>query len=254
MLSDARRQLHHAAQLATAFAISYLEHKPDDSHTNLEWVEAKSALASNELNGTRVLVGARSLTVDIGDDSFPLIGRTMSEAREWMSEKLSIMGFDGSRFTLSRHYEIPAHPVGDGAPFDANSGDLEQLSNSFSNAACLLGEYKSGNVNASEVRCWPHHFDIATLFTFPGGKSVGAGMEPGDDYYDEPYFYVNMSPSPAVSALSDSLKGVGGWHTRGWIGAVLLTSSITDEFAGQETQVREFMSSAIEASTKLVNG
>src|SRR4051812_30076366 len=37
-LSDARRQLHHAAQFATAAGISYLPARPDDSHTNLEWL------------------------------------------------------------------------------------------------------------------------------------------------------------------------------------------------------------------------
>ena len=53
-LSDARRQLHHAAQLATAFGISYLPKKPDDSHTNLEWIESNSALASNPLGENRI--------------------------------------------------------------------------------------------------------------------------------------------------------------------------------------------------------
>lgn len=252
-LSDAKRQLHHAAQLATAFAISYLAHKPDDSHTNLEWIESAGGFASNSLNGTRVLIVARDLTLEIGHEHFALVGKSLSEAVEWMREKLSAAGLDGARLTLARHYEIPAHAVADGAKFDANPGDLQQLSNIISNAAAVLGDISSSNSNASDVRCWPHHFDIATLLTFPGGKSVGAGMEPGDKYYDEPYFYVNMHPSPPAGGLPDLLRGGGQWHTREWIGAVLPSSRITDDPAAQEMQVREFLSSAIETGTRLAN-
>src|SRR5438270_12053367 len=46
-LVDARLQLHHAAQLVAGLGISYLPKRDDDSHTNLEWLPAFSALASN---------------------------------------------------------------------------------------------------------------------------------------------------------------------------------------------------------------
>jgi hypothetical protein len=41
---------------------------------------------------------------------------------------------------------------------------------------------------ASDVRCWPHHFDLATLFSFPTQNAdatgyVGAGLSPGDEYF-----------------------------------------------------------------------
>ena len=45
-LSDSRRQLHHAAQLATAAGISWLPAQADDSHTNLEWVQPLSGVSS----------------------------------------------------------------------------------------------------------------------------------------------------------------------------------------------------------------
>src|SRR5215467_12878183 len=50
-LVDARLQLHHAAQLATALGISYLPKRPDDSHTNLQWIDTLSALVSNAVPG-----------------------------------------------------------------------------------------------------------------------------------------------------------------------------------------------------------
>jgi hypothetical protein len=251
-LSDARRQLHHAAQLATAFGISYLEKKSDDSHTNLEWIDSARALASNEGKGARVLVRVHDLTIIIGDASFGLSGRTMNDAGNWIREQLSNLGFDPLRFTLKRHYEIPEHPVGSGSKFDANADDLEQLSRWYSNSATIFESVRASNVNASEVRCWPHHFDLGTLLTFDGGRSVGSGMEPGDTYYDEPYFYVNMYPSPMSATLPPALAGHGRWHTREWIGAVLRASKITPDGEAQESQVRSFLKSAIDLSARLI--
>src|SRR4029079_7803840 len=105
---------------------------------------------------------------------------------------------------------------------------------------------------ASDVRCWPHHFDIATLITPAEGKSVGVGLEPGDNYYDEPYFYVNMLPAPDAKALPDSLEGDGVWHTQEWIGAVLPVSRITSDSQSQESQVQRFLRSAIDTAKRAV--
>ncbi len=250
--SDARRQLHHAAQLATAFGISYVEKKPDDSHTNLEWINSARAFASNESKGARVMIRVPDLTVMIGDASFALAGRTMNDAGNWIREQLSARGFDPLRFTLKRHYEIPEHAVGSGAKFDANADDLEQLARWYSNAVIILESVRAANENASEIRCWPHHFDIATLLTFSGGRSVGTGLEPGDAYYDQPYFYVNMSPAPMSATLPPALAGHGRWHTREWIGAVLRAAKITSDGLEQENQVRSFLSSAIDLSARLI--
>src|SRR5207245_11690866 len=66
----------------------------------------------------------------------------------------------------------------------------------FSNAGLSLGSIQrqmlGRQLAASPVRCWPHHFDLATLTTLPARNAdatgyVGAGLSPGDEYYDEPY-------------------------------------------------------------------
>ena len=251
-LSDARRQLHHAAQLATAFGISYLPKNADDNHTNLEWIEADSALASNALDNVRISVRVPDLTLMIGDKSLPLRGKTVDNAAEWARKNLTAIGLDGSKYTLAKHYEIPSHPVGSGRAFDANDEDLDQLARWYSNAAGAFERIRSENSGASEVRCWPHHFDIATLVTPAAGKSVGIGMEPGDNYYDEPYLYVNMHPSPDGDALPDSLEGEGMWHAKEWIGAVLPASRVTSDPQSQQTQVERFLRSAIDTAKRAV--
>src|SRR5204863_9809351 len=69
-LVDARLQFHHVAQLATAMGISFLPPKPDDSHTNLEWIDAVAALASRVVPRAtpfRVAVRPAGLTVLVLD-------------------------------------------------------------------------------------------------------------------------------------------------------------------------------------------
>lgn len=251
-LSDARKQLHHAAQLATAFGISYLPKKPDDSHTNLEWIERSQALGSNSLDGKRISIRVPDLTLFVEDESLALRGNTLDEAAHWVSRVLDDRGLDGSKYTLKRHYQIPSHPVATGAKFAARGDDLEQLARWYSNAAAEFEAIRATDSHASEVRCWPHHFDIATLITPADGKSIGVGLEPGDNYYDEPYFYVNMHPAPDASSLPDSLDGNGTWHTKEWIGAVLPGSTVTPEVQWQQSQVERFLQSAINTAKRTV--
>ena len=60
--------------------------------------------------------------------------------------------------------------------------------------------------NATPVRCWPHHFDIATLLNIgqENLQSIGIGLSPGDSNNREPYFYVTMWPYPDVEEVSFS--------------------------------------------------
>jgi hypothetical protein len=78
-------------------------------------------------------------------------------------------------------------------------------------------------------RCWPHHFDYALLMKLDAGtqenaRSVGLGMSPGDQYYDQPYFYSTPWPYPKGSL--PPLPKPASWHTQEWTGAVLRASDL----------------------------
>jgi hypothetical protein len=258
-LVDTRLQFHHAAQLATALGISYLPAQPDDSHTNLEWIGAIDALASNPAGAPAIRLAARppSLAILVLDSNanvlatYLLDGRTIDDAARWIRGQLAEYGLDGTRYTLKRHYEIPSHPVDSGAAFRATTPVLfEELASWYSNAAAALEQIASATPNASPVRCWPHHFDIATLIDVVPGKTVGVGMEPGDDYWPEPYFYASMNPRPDTDAPLPELGGNGSWHTRDWIGAVLPASRLAP--TNQHAQVDEFIRSAVSACQGLL--
>ena len=259
-LVDARLQLHHAAQLATAFGISYLPAQPDDSHTNLEWIDSLGALASKASGSASIRLAVRAspfaiLVLDAKASAlatYPLDGRTIGDAAQWVRGQLATHGFDGGRYTLERHYEIPRHRVDDGAAFESSTSasSFRALASWYANAASALEPVVATMPNASPVRCWPHHFDIATLIQVAPGKTISLGMEPGDDDYPEPYFYASVYPSPGAEAPRDDLAGNGMWHTRAWIGAVLPASRLGA--TGQQTQVDEFISSAVRACKKLL--
>jgi hypothetical protein len=261
-LTDSRLQLHHAAQFAAAAGISFLPHLPDDSHTNLEWVPALGGLFSRVIPArTAFRVGVRpvklALLIVTAENrplaEYKLHGRTITEARDWVRSQIKLLGADASRYTLTRHYEIPRHDVAIGESFDASDPSrFEELAKWFANSAAMLSTLTRLKVGASEVRCWPRDFDMATVITVAPGRTIGVGMEPGDSYYDEPYFYVNMTPEPPASRTrSRPLWGNGSWHTREWVGAVLCGSRLGSA-SSQERQIREFLDSAFPACLALL--
>lgn len=260
-LVDSRLQLHYAAQFATALGISYLTPKADDSHTNLGWDPRLEALGSREVralsHGVRVAVRPRDLTLLVLVDGsvgqrIPLHGSNISQVESTLRTALTSVGLDGRRFTLRRHYELPPHPVAERHPFDTSRITMfEELAAWFGNAAVRLEEMKA-RVGGAEVRCWPHHFDIATLVSFGPGRSSGAGMLPGDEMYPEPYYYVNAYPAPTAIPDESLLKGGGSWNSEGWFGAVLTGSRLHPDPLAQADQVRAFLSSAFAYCSSLI--
>lgn len=258
-LVDTRLQVHHAAQLATALGISYLPKMPDDSHTNLEWIDTLSALVSKPVRGSsaiRLGVSVAPFGLIIIVDNGPranlsLDGRTIAEGADWVRAQLTTLGLDGATYTLAKHYTIPPHAVDEGGRFDTSDGDaFEQLAAWYSDAWIILEEFVARMPHAAPVRCWPHHFDIATLIEFEPGKTVSLGMEPGDVYYNQPYYYASTYPRPRADLARPPLAGNGRWHTDEWIGAVLPASNIGD--AQQRGQIEAFIDSALTGTTELL--
>ena len=262
-LRDARLQLHYAAQFATALGISYLAPRPDDSHTNLGWDSKLEALRSRDVRALShavcVAVKPRDLTLIVLLDGtigqrIPLHGSTIAQAEAELRCALTAAGLDGRRLTLQRHYNLPPHPVAGRDPFDARrSNDFAELAHWYGNSAMILDALRA-RIGGAEVRCWPHHFDIATITTIAPGRSCGAGMLPGDAMYPEPYYYVNAYPRPEGELTSTPLRGGGVWNTEDWFGAVLTASRLSADPAAQATQVGDFLDSAIDRCSAALSG
>jgi hypothetical protein len=174
--------------------------------------------------------------------SLALDGKTMQQGLEWLGSELAATQLQGL------DYDMPHHPIQDGATFRWGQPDaFNELALWFNNAARVLRDLDLG-----DVRCWPHHFDLASLITLGDGKSIGVGMSPGDTSYDEPYWYVAPWPRPDTADLPE--LPMGHWHSEGFVAAILTGTAITeeDEPARQREKVEELIGTAVSGSKRLL--
>ncbi len=259
-LAEARVQAHYAAQWLARAARAYVPPKPDDSHTNLRWDREFGGFVTHAVTGHAYL-GLRISDLTLAffngrPEYFPMDRQRDSDARSWLFARLGAIGLDVAKLDKPLPYEIPPHALADKAAYGvaALRPALADLSACFANADSSLNKIHAayeGKFTASPVRCWPHHFDIATLISLDkdGGeyaRSVGAGLSPGDDSYNEPYFYVTPWPYPDAEKLP-AAPVPGHWHVKGFTALVLPVS----KNAGQEA-TDSFLRDAVTASLKLL--
>lgn len=261
-LTDATLQLHWAAQLIASAGQTFVEPRPDDSHRAMTWSPALRSFVSEPFSGPypfRLAVRPADLTLILvgrEDDelgAFPLAGKRLDEGYEWLALGMATY-LGGAPPTIERpEYDMPEHPVMDKAPFAADMADeLSALEAMYTGAAVLLEEIVSSREDASPVRVWPHHFDIATLITVErdaegsATKTVGIGLAPMGGGYPEWYAYVSPWPWPAPDTLPE-LEGTGFWHTEGWTGAVLAGADVAAAEPGERAGVVErYLADAVE--------
>jgi hypothetical protein len=266
VLSQARLQAHHAAQWLARAARAYVAARPDDAHTNLGWGARFGGLMTHAMrDGNRLGLQIGTLTLALAEDGagsaseeFSLDGHTDRDVRSWLGSLITARGFDAAALDAPSPYEIPAHPIATGAAYAAAPlrDALTELANWYANANDALGAARTRlnarGLNAPEVRCWPHHFDLDTLLAVTGDKpedyrSTGLGFSPGDEYYDEPYFYVSVYPAPAPATLPP--LPVGHWHTHHFTAAVATAGHLVAAAApGREVEI--FLNDATTFSTK----
>lgn len=267
-LGETRVVAHSALQWLARLALSYIEPADDHSHTNLGWDEAANALETREIQpGLTVEMRMPELTLQFKEDGqrttheIFLDDRSPAAVEAWILIELLHRHIDRDKFSKDLPYDVPNLMIGDAVEFfhEPHAAALGELTAWYANANAVLNvikdEFSSVSPGPSEVRCWPHHFDIATLISFETGdpetaRSIGVGMSPGDEHYDEPYFYVSPYPKPSPWELPD-LNDLGQWHKKGFVGAVALSSQIVEKGAGAD-QVLDFLRTSIEAAkTKL---
>jgi hypothetical protein len=269
-LSEARLQAHYAVQWLARAARAYVPPQPDDEHTNLGWDGALHGFTTHPLKDGAWLslkITDLTLALHVGEgrthvQSFSLDGRSDAQARQWLSKQLGAQGLDAHALDAPSPYEMPVHAISQGAAYGPAglSDAFNELAAWFGNAALLLGSIQRQMIGrklaASPARCWPHHFDLATLTTFPARNPdatgyVGAGLSPGDEYYDEPYFYVSVYPEPDPAALP-SLPTLGHWHLRDFVAAVATAHKIVAA-KNQQTETDQFLRAAVDGAIKVLS-
>jgi hypothetical protein len=258
-LVDARIQSHWALQIVAAAGHSLVRAQKDDGHISTEWLDRAQSLVGEEIpGGLRVGLRLRDLQLRVmdkaGDEyaTLSLAGRTLEAGMKWLTEALREI--TGRKAALARpDYDMPEHAVATGARFEPDSVALVELARWFADADRALQLFASSEPDATRVRCWPHHYDMATLLELGAGRSIGIGMSPGDGSYRQPYYYV--SPYPAPKGPLPVLRG-GTWHRRGWTGAVLTGSKLASQNSNERQieALTEFLRGAIAACREVLDG
>ncbi len=263
-LVDARLQMHWAAQAASSVGKLLGIPQPDFGQQSFQWLEGPRCLAQSPIAGREAFRSALRfhppalVFLDEREsvlNEFPLHGRTLDEAYAWVrATAADLLGAPLSG-ELERGEGLPPHPVCEGAPFDAAAAaSFTELGRYFAGTHRLLEGIAAQRPGASPIRCWPHHFDMATLLKLDEGgdpetaRSIGLGLSPGDGTYAEPYFYVTPWPYPAEPDLPPLPYG-GSWHREGWLGAVLLGEAFvgTSSNGSQRRRIQEFFDAALAA-------
>jgi hypothetical protein len=257
-----RSELHHAVQLLASFGQTLLDPRGDDSHRSMVWSASDAGFSTSPLDREptlRMTLAPVDLTASVHEasgvlSSRSLVGLTPDEAYAWLESELAcVLGREALQ--LGRpEYQIPARETAEGDPFSGTPAPaLVELEAWFENASGVLDGLVATDTSATAVRCWPHHFDIATLLVLDPeigpaeGRSVGVGFSPGDEATPQPYWYVTPYPDPGTYDLPD-LPG-GYWNTEGWFGAVLPGTAVVaaGSAAEQASLTAAFVREAVSA-------
>jgi len=255
-LVNARLQLHWAAQAAAGVGRSLLPKQSDFSQESFQWSDELGVLLQGCTAGPRPFrsgIRFRDLTLLLlGDDdavldSLPLHGRTLADAFSFYQTRCSELL--GSAVTIAPPPEgLPEHAVAHGEAFETAVAELEELERYYAGASSVLRPVSATQPGAGPLRCWPHHFDLATLIALSGSgenaHTIGVGMSPGDGSYEQPYYYVTPWPYPEAASLPPLTSG--HWHTAEWTAAVLPASELSTQLpARQRSAIEAFLAEAI---------
>lgn len=240
-LASTRRSLHLAVQAVANLGRTYLPAAEDHGHIALRWIPKINGLAGQPVpSGTSKLIAALSfeplewLLLDAKAEALarvPFAGKTLAQLEDAVRAELKRHGLDESRFTVKPPFPVETSPLLEGGNFSPewDLDERRELANYYAGTDLVLRALAAELQVSLGPRVWPHHFDCALLLSLPPGpgdnaRSISLGMSPGDQYYDQPYFY--STPWPYPQGALPALPKPASWHTQEWTGAVLRASDL----------------------------
>lgn len=240
-LAIVRDQFHQAVQSVAAVGRHFLEVSKEDQNAVLHWIPNPKRLAGKWIDTPKGKFRA-SISFSEGRiflidekirviDSFEIHGNTFNQLMVWFEEHIGQLGLPVENFNVNLPYELPDYATEKKQEFDLSDMALsDAFAHFYANSRVILEKLKASFPGAGETTVWPHHFDqaISVMLKDSGNPEtssyLGLGMSPGDQFYNQPYFYVNSWPYAEEDQLQ-SLK-FGKWHTDDWVGAVFTAEEI----------------------------
>ena len=248
-----KQQYHIAIQVVVLPGRSYLQKSPRDEHATLELDNHRNSLVGKWIscknNRWRCGISMEQKKIYFEEEGSPepleadFRNKTFNELMLWLEESLATAGFSVSSLNSTTPYKLPDYTK-QKTPlcFDRNNG-FEFFFPFYKNSSFLFENFKKYVDVHCENRLWPRHLNqkISIMIKDSGEPStstyLGLGMSPGDQYYDEPYLYVNCWPYLEGDLPEPS---VGFWHIDDWVGTVFLFSDLA-KFSNQRDIANQFL-------------
>lgn len=222
--------MHLASQYLAAAGISFLEKKDDDSHTNLGFSVKEQSMFTHPLNseGDFLSLSYQNFTLEWNSSasktSFQLDGATHEEIIKWITQK-AIEANIKKPYKYDLHYELPYPAITNDFTFNlTNVSRLKELTNFNILAQLTLEAVIKKQQLESDIRVWPHHFDIGAFASLKDktGVAVGLGLAIPDTMIDDYYFYISAYKGhDGVDTSGLKTLTHGEWRNNGFKGATL---------------------------------
>jgi hypothetical protein len=228
-LTEAWRQAHFAGQAAAELGKSWAPPQDDDSHSNLGWHKAGDwqGLEGVPAQGPvplRALLDMPRLRLMLHDgekvvEAQDLAGMTVADAVAWVGDRATERL--GERAQPARPApDLPDHPLAGGARFDPHDA-LEHVAQLYDGVDQTIALLRAVLPNFGEPRCWPHHFDHASLAVVARDgddsmtKTIGVGITPPDSMDSSGYIYVSPWRRDDSGDVDTPELDHGTWTARG---------------------------------------
>ncbi len=226
--------MHLAAQYLAAAGISFLDKKPDDSHTNLGFEIKNGCLSTHVLSdqGDQLSLNYNRFTLEWKSNDndtvvFELDGAMHTEVLSWLSHAAT------TRLNKTYHYKFHYElPYAIDATFTFQLLDFDQLMALKAlrvMAQLVLKQVDKDYGLEGAIRVWPHHFDSGIYSTLPDSDiTLGLGLAIPDAICNTHYLYISgykNGQKIATSTLPVLSSGV--WKSGDFVGAVLKADTVT---------------------------
>lgn len=237
--------IHHALQFVAIVGKYLLPPRTDDSHTAMEWISSRMIFAGEWINADRtfrVTLNPELLRLELCDydwnclSEINMVNKTKMEIYALLKLQLSQLGVSVANLSIDMHYDIPRHITDNGGTYKIENPDhFREIANYYSNAHLVLKQVIANVNEATLIRCWPHHIDLATNIIVQRDengsllRTIGVGITPPDTYYNEPYFYMRIWSRDNLEITEFPELNAGRWHQKDWTGAVLKISKLASK-------------------------
>ncbi|MEO0570809.1 MAG: hypothetical protein AAF039_03820 [Bacteroidota bacterium] len=232
-------QIHFALQYLATAGKSFLEHQPDDSHTNLGFNPENNTIETWKLDerGSKLGLDLNDFSLNWIDKNlkFPLNGETHTTIVAWLIATASKIGLT-KIYAFDLHYELP-FKWNNTYKFHVEDKIVLRHEIRIRTLANRVLELFLNQIQLqSTIRIWPHHFDTGAFVVLDdgSGKSIGMGMAIPDALVNDHYFYISgYCGHDNIDTNTLKKMSLGGWKNEGFKGAVLPVGSVNVDKAVQ---------------------